>query len=124
MRRLQPAGAGWIYKRGLCMWVGGLVIYTLGSTEVDDVSVFLEHVDLLDGLDGLDVHLLQGSLELLVVGAGGLVDLLDLAAGSALASVFLGIRQSDGFMVGFVRIGSRSGMRRGGRDNALGVCVG
>jgi hypothetical protein len=54
---------------------------------VDDVSVFLEHVDLLDGLDGLHVHLLQGGLELLVVGTGGLVDLLDLAAGSALASV-------------------------------------
>lgn len=56
---------------------------------MDDVAVFLEHVDLLDGLDGLDVHLLQGSLELLVVGAGRLVDLLDLAAGSSLASVVL-----------------------------------
>jgi hypothetical protein len=54
---------------------------------VDDVSVLLEHVDLLDGLDGLDVHLLQGGLELLVVGTGGLVDLLDLAAGSTLSSV-------------------------------------
>lgn len=60
---------------------------TLGSGEVDDVAVLLEHVDLLDGLDGLHVHLLQGRLQLLVVGAGGLVDLLDLAAGSALASV-------------------------------------
>ena len=54
---------------------------------MNDVAVFLEHVDLLNGLDGLDVHLLQGGLELLVVGAGGLVDLLDLAAGSTLASV-------------------------------------
>jgi hypothetical protein len=54
---------------------------------VDDVSVLLEHVDLLDGLDGLDVHLLQGGLELLVVGTGGLVNLLDLAAGSTLSSV-------------------------------------
>jgi hypothetical protein len=54
---------------------------------VDDVSVLLEHVDLLDGLDGLDVHLLQGGLELLVVGTGGLVDLLNLAAGSTLSSV-------------------------------------
>ena len=60
---------------------------TSGSTKVDDVAVFLEHVDLLNSLDGLDVHLLQGGLELLVVGAGGLVDLLDLAAGSTLASV-------------------------------------
>lgn len=56
---------------------------------MDDVAVFLEHVDLLDGLDGLDVHLLQSSLEFLVVGAGRLVDLLDLAAGSTLASVVL-----------------------------------
>lgn len=54
---------------------------------MDDVAVLLEHVDLLDGLDRLYVHLLQGSLQLLVVGAGGLVDLLDLAAGSTLASV-------------------------------------
>lgn len=54
---------------------------------MDDVAVLLEHVDLLDGLDGLDVHLLEGGLELLVVGAGVALDLLDLAAGSALASV-------------------------------------
>lgn len=54
---------------------------------MDNIAVLLEHVDLLDGLDGLDVHLLQGGLELLVIGAGGLVDLLDLAAGSTLASV-------------------------------------
>jgi hypothetical protein len=53
---------------------------------VDDVSVALEHVDLLDGLDGLYVELLQRGLELLVVGTGALVDLLDLPAGSALAS--------------------------------------
>ena len=67
--------------------VAVMEMLTSGSTKVDDVAVFLEHVDLLNGLDGLDVHLLQGGLELLVVGAGGLVDLLDLAAGSTLASV-------------------------------------
>jgi hypothetical protein len=54
---------------------------------VDNVAVLLEHVDLLNTLDGLDVQLLEGGLELLVVGIGGPVDLLDLAAGSALASV-------------------------------------
>ena len=54
---------------------------------MDDVAVLLEHVDLLDSLDGLHVHLLQGCLQLLVVGAGGLVDPLGLTAGSALASV-------------------------------------
>jgi len=59
---------------------------TAGSGEVDDVAVLLEHVNFLDALDGLDVHLLQGGLELLVVGTGGAGDLLDLAAGSTLAS--------------------------------------
>jgi hypothetical protein len=53
---------------------------------VDDVAVALEHVDLLDGLNRLDVELLEGGLKLLVVGAGALVDLLDLPARSALAS--------------------------------------
>lgn len=77
---------------------------------MDDVSVLLEHVDLLDGLDGLDVHLLEGGLELLVVGTRRLVDLLDLAAGSALASVLcvsllylsylIGIRCVSGGLVG------------------------
>lgn len=67
-------------------WVGWSRL-TAGSTEVDDVAVLLEHVDLLDTLDGLDVQLLQSGLQLLVVGVGGPVDLLDLAAGSALASV-------------------------------------
>jgi hypothetical protein len=54
---------------------------------VDNISVTLEHVDLLNGLDGLHIELLQRSLELLVVGTSALVDLLDLPAGSTLASV-------------------------------------
>lgn len=62
-------------------------INTFRSGEVDDVSVFLEHVDLLDCLDGLDVQLLEGSLELLVVGSGRLVDSLRLTAGSTFASI-------------------------------------
>lgn len=53
---------------------------------MDDVSIFLEHVDLLDRLDGLDVKFLQRSLQLLVVGAGRLVDFLGLAAWCAFAS--------------------------------------
>lgn len=53
---------------------------------MDDVAVLLEHVDLLNTLDGLDVQLLEGGLELLVIGIGGAVHLLDLAAGSTLAS--------------------------------------
>jgi hypothetical protein len=55
---------------------------------VDDVSVALEHVDLLNALDGLDVELLQRGLELLVVGTSGPVDLLDLPAGSTLAAIY------------------------------------
>lgn len=54
---------------------------------MNDVAVALEHVDLLNSLDGLDVELLQRGLELLVVGARVLVDLLDLPAGSTLAAV-------------------------------------
>lgn len=54
---------------------------------MDDVAVALEHVDLLDALDGLHVELLECRLELLVVGAGSLVDLLDLASRSSLSTI-------------------------------------
>lgn len=60
--------------------------HTLGRREVDDVPVLLEHVDLLNGLDGLDVQLLQRRLELLVIGAGAGGRPLDLAAGRSLAT--------------------------------------
>lgn len=64
---------------------------TLGVGEVNDVSVLLEHVDFLNGLDGLDVHLLECSLEFLVVRGGGLVDALGLAARGTFASVQISI---------------------------------
>lgn len=54
---------------------------------MDDISVGFEHVDLLNGLDGLDVELLQGSLQLLVVCACALVDLLDLSSWRAFSTV-------------------------------------
>lgn len=61
-------------------------LHTLGGREVDDVAVGLEHVDLLNCLDGLHVQLLESSLELLViVGAAGDVALL-LVSGGALAT--------------------------------------
>jgi hypothetical protein len=60
---------------------------TLGCGEVNDVAVRLEHVDLLDLSDGLHVHLLEGGLELLVVGASRPVDLLLHTSGSSLAAV-------------------------------------
>jgi hypothetical protein len=47
---------------------------------MDDVSVALEHVDLLNGLNWLDIELLQRSLQLLIIRARALVDLLDFPA--------------------------------------------
>lgn len=69
--------------------ISGWLLLTTGVGEVDDVSVLLEHVDLLDALDRLDVQLLEGGLKLLVIGAGVADDLLDLAARSTLATVEL-----------------------------------
>lgn len=69
------------------VFAGSVFRHTLGGGEVDDVAVRLEHVDLLDLGDGLDVHLLEGSLELLVVGARGPVDLLLHTSGGTLAAV-------------------------------------
>jgi hypothetical protein len=54
---------------------------------MDDISVFLEHIDLFDRLDGLDIEFLKRGLQLLVVGAGRLVDFLGLAARCPFASV-------------------------------------
>lgn len=65
----------------------GFFLLTTGVGEVDDVAVLLEHVDLLDSLDGLDVKLLQGGLELLVVGTGAGGRPLDLPAGGTLATI-------------------------------------
>lgn len=59
---------------------------TLGGREVDDVAVGLEHVDLLDGLDGLSVQLLQSGLQLLVViGAASDIPSLLLSGGTLAA---------------------------------------
>lgn len=40
---------------------------TLRLLEVKDVSILLEHVDLIKTGDGLHIQLLEGSLELLVL---------------------------------------------------------
>jgi hypothetical protein len=55
---------------------------------VDDVSVLLEHVDLLNCLDRLNIKLLQRCLELLVVHSLTLVDLLDLSSWCTLSTIF------------------------------------
>ncbi len=53
---------------------------------MDDIAVALEHVNLLDGLDGLDVELLQRLLELLVIAGRSDGALLLGSAGSSLAT--------------------------------------
>lgn len=58
---------------------------------MDDIAIRLEHVHLLNGRDWLDVHLLESGLQLLVVGAGALVDLLDLSSRGALSSATISL---------------------------------
>jgi hypothetical protein len=50
------------------------------------ISVLLEHVDFLDRLNWLDIQLLKRRLQLLVVSAGGFMDLLRLSSRSAFAT--------------------------------------
>lgn len=62
---------------------------TLWCSEVDNIAISLEHVDLLNGLDRLDVELFQRRLELLVVDPRVLWLRLDLPSWSTLASVII-----------------------------------
>ena len=66
---------------------GMLDVHTLWCSEVDNVSVGLEHVDLLDRLDGLHVDLLKSSLELLVVHHRVLRLRLDLTSRGTLSAI-------------------------------------
>lgn len=61
--------------------------HTLGGSKVDDVAIRLEHVDLLNGLDGLGAELLQGLLKLLVISAGAGRRTLDLSPGGTLSTI-------------------------------------
>ncbi len=63
------------------------VMHTFRCSEVNDVSILFEHIDLLNRLNWLDVELLQRRLQLLVVCARGLVHLLYLSPRSAFTSV-------------------------------------
>ena len=97
--------------------VGIACVHAFWRGEVDDVSIRLEHVDLLDRLDGLDVHLLQGRLELLVVRAGGLMDLLDFPPWCTLAPVSM-------LLAVFVHICYHLSFHNGDRfGKALGVRI-
>ena len=61
--------------------------HTFRSGKVNDVSIRLEHVNLLNGLNWLNIELLEGCLQLLVVHSGALVNLLDLSSWSAFSTV-------------------------------------
>ena len=68
--------------------LGGMLnVHTLWCSEVDNVSVGLEHVDLLDCLDGLHVDLLKSGLELLVVHTRVLRLGLDLTSRGTLSAI-------------------------------------
>jgi hypothetical protein len=60
---------------------------TFGSSKVDDVSVSLEHVDLLNSLDRLDIKLLERRLQLFIIHSRALVYLLDLSSRCALSTI-------------------------------------
>lgn len=62
-------------------------VRTLGSGEVDDIAVALKHVDLLDGLDRLDIELLERLLQLLVVAGGARGRALHLSPRGTLATI-------------------------------------
>lgn len=64
-----------------------LDLHTLWCSEVDNVSVGLEHVDLLDSLNGLHVDLLKSGLELLVVHTRVLRLGLDLTSRGTLSAI-------------------------------------
>jgi hypothetical protein len=85
---------------------------TLGGGEVDDVAVALEHVHLLNCLDGLDIELLEGLLELLVIASGPGGGALNLSPGSALAT----IRGSKVRVFGSTRLSMSSSISLFGSD--------
>jgi len=62
-------------------------LLTFGSCEMDDVSVGLEHVDLLNCLDRLNIELLERSLQLLVVHSRTLMNLLYLPSRCTLSTI-------------------------------------
>lgn len=60
---------------------------TFGGCKVNDVSIRLEHVDLLNCLNWLDIQLFQGGLQFLIIRAGALVNLLHLSSRRAFSTV-------------------------------------
>ena len=60
---------------------------TFRRSEMNDVSILLEHIHLLNRLDRLHVQLLQRCLQFLVVCAARLVHFFYFAPGCAFASI-------------------------------------
>ena len=54
---------------------------------MDDVSICLEHVDLLNCLNRLNIELLELCLQLLVIPSSALVDLLHLSSWRSLSAI-------------------------------------
>ncbi len=67
---------------------GKCINLTLGRGEVNHIPVRLEHVDLLNGLDGLHIELLERLLQLLVVAGRSSRGALHLSPGSSLATIY------------------------------------
>jgi hypothetical protein len=62
-------------------------IHTFRSGKMNDIAVLLEHVHFLDGLNWLNIELLERCLKLFVVCASALVDLLCFPSWCAFSSV-------------------------------------
>ena len=60
---------------------------TFRGGKVDNIAILLEHIDLLNSLNRLDVELLKRRLQLFVVHSCALVNLLGLSSGCALSTV-------------------------------------
>ena len=65
---------------------GRSVDFTLRCSEVDHLTVLLEHVDLLNRLNRLHIQFLQRALQLLVIGSGAFMRLFDFSPGSSFSS--------------------------------------
>src|SRR5271154_500535 len=53
---------------------------------MNNSSIFFEHVDFFDRLDGLHIQLFQGALQFLIICTRALVCLFDFSAGSAFSA--------------------------------------
>ena len=64
----------------------GTGVVTFWCGEGNDLTVLLEHVDLLNCLNWLHIQLLQSALQLLVIGAGAFMRLFDFSSWSSFSS--------------------------------------